>query len=239
MEQVILQSLGYTSAEISVYLSLLKLGHVKVGKIIEASGLQSSTVHNTLHFLIENGLVSYILKGKTKIYHAVNPRTILSLLKEKEKRLEEIMPNLESIQKTSEEKQNAEIYEGFNGIISMFEELIKDSKPKEEYLFFTVDVGESNKEIQEFFERYDLKRKAKKIITKGIARTELKPLFKNRPYVKMKYINHPIPSNISICEDKIAMIEWKEKPVGVLIQSKQLAKNQKDFFNDLWKVAKK
>lgn len=237
MEETIFQELGFTQAEAKVYLTLLKLGPVKVGQIIEKSGLQSSTIHNTLHSLIDKGFVRYVLRGKIKIYESVEPNLILKEFKEKEQKFEEIVPKLELMQQLTKEKPQAEIYEGTSGITTMLNELIEDSKPNNNYYFFAVDVSGLNKEIQNFFERYDAKRKAKKLIVKGLARKELKPLFVKRKYLKIRYVEFPIPSNISICGDKMALITWGEKPIGMLVKSKQLIQSQINFFNELWKTA--
>ncbi len=237
MEETILQELGFTRAEAKVYLTLLKLGPVKVGQIIEKSGLQSSTIHNTLHSLIDKGFVRYVLRGKIKIYQSVEPNLILQEFKEKEQKFEEIVPKLESMQQLTKEKPQAEIYEGTSGIITMLNELIEDSKPNDDYYFFAVDVSGLNKEIQQFFERYDQKREDKKLIVRGLARKELKSLFAKRKYLKTKYVDFPIPSNISICNDKMVLITWGEKPVGMLVKSKQLIQSQINFFNELWETA--
>lgn len=233
MEQESLEELGFTHAEAKVYLALLKLGSVKVGRIIEKSGLQSSTTHNTLHSLIERGFVRYIRKGKIRIYQGVEPKLILESYREKEKRFEECLPQLESLHKFREERQDGEIYEGFKGVASMLNELIEDTKPNDSYYFFAVDVSGLNEEIQSFFARYDAKRKAKRLDVKGLARRELKPLFTKRS-PKMRYVDFPIPSNISICNDKMAFITWGEKPSGILITSKQIIQGEKDFFEELW-----
>ena len=239
MEQEILQEFGFTQAEAKIYLVLLKLGSVKVGQIIEKTGLQSSTTHNTIHSLIEKGFVTYILKGKMKVYLAVEPKLILEEYKEKEKKFQDVLPKLESLHKFSEEKQNAEIYEGIKGVTTMLNKLIEDTKSNDTYYFFAIDVSELNKEIQIFFEKYDAKRKAKKLIVKGLARKELKPLFKKRKYLNVRYVNFPIPSNISICNNKMVLISWEEKPSGILIQSKQIIESEKKFFEELWKKAYK
>ncbi len=239
METEILQEFGFTQAEAKVYFVLLKLGAVKVGQVMGKSGLQSSTTHNTLHSLIEKGFVTYILKGKMKLYRAVEPKIILELYKEKEKEFQKILPKLESIQKFCEEKQSAEIYEGTKGIINMLSKLLEDVKPKDKYYFFAVDVSKLNREIQEFFERYDAKRKEKKLIIKGLERKELKPLFKKRKFLDVRYVDFPIPSNTIICNNKMALINWGEKPNGILIKSEQIIKSEKEFFNELWKKAHK
>lgn len=237
MEEEIFQNLGFTYAEAKIYLILLGLGSVKVGRIIEKSGLQSSTVHNTLNSLTDKGYITHILIGKIKVYQAVNPKNILKEFKDKEAKFESILPSLEQKHRFGEEKPKAEIFEGTKGIINLLNELIENAKPKDNYYFFAMDESGLNEEIQKFFEIYDAKRKDKCLIVRGIARNELKHLFEKRKILKMKYVKHEIPSNISICNNKMAIISWGEKPTGILIKSEQICKSQIEFFESLWKNA--
>ncbi|MBI2547914.1 helix-turn-helix domain-containing protein [Candidatus Woesearchaeota archaeon] len=233
----VLQRLGFTPAEAKVYLALLQSGPVKVGRIIEKSGLQSSTAHNTLHALLQNGYCTYVLRGKIKIYQAVHPSLILTSYKEKEQEFARLIPRLEILQSLAHEKQEAEIYEGFKGVTTMLNMLIEDAQPGDDYSFFATDQQEYNAEIQAFFERYDRKRKEKLLKVRGLARQELKPLFEKRETLSMRYVGHPIPTNISICHDRMALISWSEKPTGILIQSKPLIESQLRFFKVLWENA--
>ena len=234
MEILALEELGLSKGEIKTYLTLLELGETKVGNIIEKSGMVSSAVHNSINSLIEKGLISYIKKGKIKFYQAVPPKQLINFIEEKKKRVLEILPELESKQKKVKEKQEAEIFEGIKGIIAMLNLLIEDTKKEDEYLFFAVNVNQENKEIQEFFSMYDIKRKSKGLIIKGLATKEIKNLFIKRKLLKMKYPNFPIPSNTSICNDKIAFFSWEEKPVGYLIKSKQISEIYKNYFHEIW-----
>jgi sugar-specific transcriptional regulator TrmB len=234
MDTSILEEMGLSKGEAAVYLALLRLGETKVGGIIEKSGMASSAVHNSINTLIEKGLVAYIKKGKIKFYQAVPPKQILDFIEDKKKDFLKILPELELQQKKAQEIQDAEIFEGTKGIISMLNLLIENTKKGDEYLFFSVNVKEMNEEIQEFFQMYDAKRKAKGLNVKGLAPKDLKKLFIKRKILKMNYVDFPIPSNISICNDKVAFFSWEEKPVGYLIKSKQIAEMYKKYFKDIW-----
>ena len=100
--------------------------------------------------------------------------------------------------------------------------------------FFASYLNEKNEEVQQFFKKYDIKRKDKGLIIKGLAPKELKLLFIDRKSLKMKYTEFPIPHGISICKNKIAFISWGEKPIGYLIESEQISQMFKEFFNNLW-----
>ncbi len=234
MDTTILEDIGLTKGEARTYLTLLKLGKTKVGNIIEKSGMVSSATHNSINSLIDKGLISYIKIGKIKYYQAISPKQLIDFINEKKQNIIDILPQLEAEQKELKERQEAEIFVGTKGITTMLNLLIEDTKKDDEYLFFAINVKENNKEIQKFFLKYDNKRKDKGLIVKGLAPENMKELFINRKVLKMKYTKFPIPSNISICKNKIALFSWSEKPVGFLIISEQIAAMYKDFFNNIW-----
>ncbi len=238
MELEMLENFGLSRGEIKVYSALLELGSAQVGQLIEKSGIVSSAVHRSLQKLMERGFVSYIKRGKIKQYQAAPPKTILHFIDEQRKSFLDILPKLETRQKLATEKQEAEIFEGMNGIMAMLNSIIEGAKPGEEYYFFATDLTERNEELQKFFKRYDLKRKEAGFNIRGLARESLKPLFIGRKELKMKFVDFPIPSDITICDNKVAHISWDEKPVGYLIKSRHIYNVYKKFFEEVWNQAK-
>lgn len=237
MEISILEDLGLSKGEIKVYLTLLRLGSTKVGKIIEKSNMASSAVHNSLNSLIDKGLIFFTKSGKIKYYQAVPPKQLVDFIEDKKKKILKILPELEAEQTLSKEKQEAEIFVGTKGVTTMLNLLIENSKRGDEYLFFAVNVEEHNEEIQRFFLNYDAKRRAKELIVKGLVPKELKSLFEERSILRMKYTKFPIPSNISIFKNKTALFSWGEKPIGYIITSEQISDMFKNFFDSIWKMS--
>jgi len=230
-----LQDIGLSNGEIKVYLALLELGHSSAGAVLEKAEIQNSVFHFCVNNLIKKGLVSYVKKGKIRVYKASDPENFLIYLKDKEKQIQEILPILKEKQASEKEKQEVELFEGIKGCITLLNISIEDSKKGDEYLFFSSVAEGKNKDIQDFFRRFDLKRKHKGLNVKGIAPSEIKPFFSNRKHLKMKYSDFPVPSNIAICNNTMALFSWDEKPIGVLIKAKNLVEKQKDFFHKLWK----
>ena len=94
MDTSVLQDLGFSPAEIKIYLSLLEIGTAKAGAIIRHTGLQNSVVHLTLGKMLEKGLVSFFKKGQVKHYEACDPRNIIRNIEEKKNRFESLLPHL-------------------------------------------------------------------------------------------------------------------------------------------------
>ena len=54
----------------------------------------------------------------------------------------------------------------------------------------------------------------------------------------MRFVDFPTPGNIEVCRDKLLLVSWN--PVmGILIHSGSIADNFRQYFETVWKVAKK
>ena len=75
---------------------------------------------------------------------------------------------------------------------------------------------------------------------RGLANKEYKKSWfaKKSKFLNVKYVDFPIPGTIDISEDFVLIISWKPEIVGILIKSESIAKNLKDYFNEVWKIAK-
>jgi HTH-type transcriptional regulator, sugar sensing transcriptional regulator len=236
VETKALEDIGLTPGEIKVYLALLELGPSSAGIVLDKAEIQNSVFHLCVNRLIEKGLVSYVKKNRFRVYSAANPENFILYVKDKEKEIEKLLPELNAKQTFANEKQEAELFEGIKGIMTLLNILIEDAKKGDEFLMFTAEAEtpEKSEEIQRFYERYDAKRKEKGLIVKGVANVKLKPLFEKRKTLKMKYTSLPVPANTGICNNKMVLISWGEKPVGVLIHSRQIIEKQRRFFSAFW-----
>ena len=234
MNVKILEDLGVKKSEIKVYLTLLELGSCRAGKILKRLKIQNSVLHYSLNGLIQKGLVSYVKKGKVRVYKAADPDTLIEYVDGKRDELQKILPELKKRQYWVEEKEEVEFFEGKRGVKTALYSIIEDAKPRDRFLFFSADVKNYNKEIQEFYKKFDAKRKAKRLIVKGIAPKRLKSLYVKRKYLKMKYVTFPIPENMGICNNKMAIITWGEVPKAILITSRTVVEKEREFFEEIW-----
>lgn len=237
-EKTILEDLGFSKSEAIVYVALLEIGRTKSGEIIKKTGLQSSVIHNTLNTLINKGFVTFVLEGKIKKYEAVSPNLIREWIKSKEKSFEEILPKLKILEKQSKEKgTKTKVYEGFKGLLTATLEMIEN--PTEgDYKYFAAEKMLLDKKAIEFFEKVDLIKKDKKINVKGIAKSSGKEVLKDYKNSLIRYTNEEIPPAMNICGDKVLIISLSDKPVGILIESKEISKQYHDLWDNIWKKSK-
>lgn len=238
-----LEELGLTKIEAKVYLALLKLGSTTTGPLIKKTELHRATVYDVLKRLMEKGLVNYIIKEKTKYFQAVKPEYLLDIieeqkntLKRKEELAKKIIKELEIIQEKNK-KEQASIFIGKKGIKTIFEDILN----YKEYDAFA-SRGKFKEILGSYFDLFQKKKKNKKIKSRILIDETLR----NSDYVKSIYGNiRYLPKELSyptatfIYNDKIAIIIFTENPTAFLIESKDISKSFKNYFNIIWKIAKK
>ena len=110
-----LQKIGLNLNEAKVYLTLLRIGSGQAGKVSKESQINRTTTYDSLERLIEKGLVTFVIEANKKVFRPVAPERLLDQIKEKEKTIQEILPELNSVFKESKEKEESDIFKGRKG----------------------------------------------------------------------------------------------------------------------------
>lgn len=228
-----LQQAGITTNEEKVYLALIDLGPSLAGQISRKTGLHRRTVYDTTEMLIKKGLIGYIIKNNRKLFQASNPNRFLEIIEEKQNMISPIVQELQQKYTKTREKEETNFYKGKEGLKTVFEDqleakeiLILGASPK------AYDV------LQFYFKWYDKKRKQKKIRARIIAQDKKisKIPLADIKYLPQKYAN---PVSVNIYGDKTAMILWAKEPLAIVIKNKEVSEGYKNYFELMWKIAKK
>ncbi|QQG39052.1 MAG: hypothetical protein HYS32_01160 [Candidatus Woesearchaeota archaeon] len=235
-----LEYLGLTKNEVKVYLTLLKSGPSTAVDISKKGKMHRTNTYDSLTSLSDKGLVTYVLKGKVKYFQASDPRKIKVLLDEKEEAYKQILPELNSIKKIEATHEKVHIYEGVLGIKAVTDDIL--SEGKEVYTFGVPrDVSEKMKSFVGIYHKRRIKAKMRQYhIYNQDARERIKFL-NSLPYTKAAYLpkDYDSPVTTTVYAGKVAFFIWSEPPFGILIESKRMAKSYKNYFDILWKFAKK
>jgi len=239
-----LNEVGLSNWESKTYLALLEIGSTTTGPLVQKSEVPQSKIYGILDSLIKKGLVSYIIKGKIKYFHASDPRRILDLFKEKEKKVEFLLEELKN--KQLEEKHSVELFEGLKAIRGMFLGMIKDVKKGEEWYGFSTGKTSANPEIEGLYEWWGAQKPLAGLIDHLLISLENKEIFlkgaskEAMPFIKKitKFTPVSFPGDVAIFRNQVVILNWEETPTAILITSTNLSKQYKDFFLGLWKIAK-
>ena len=250
MDKNTLLEAGLTKGEAKTYLALLKIGESTVGPIAKKAEVSLSKIYEILQNLIKKGLVSSIIKNKVKHFLASDPERIIDYLEKKkqgisdsENKIREILPSLKAMKDKEEKKEIATLYEGFKGIKTFYESILRQLGKKDEVLVMGIP-----RETAERYEAYFLdwnKRRAKKQASiKLLFDYNVRDLSKKRKKIrltKIKYLpkEFKTPAWVLISKDIVATIHTLENPICVVIKDKSVSKSYINFFNLLWNLAKR
>jgi sugar-specific transcriptional regulator TrmB len=241
-----LKGLGLTDGEAKVYLALTELGSSTVGPIVSKSRVAYSNVYEILSRLIEKGLVSFIVKEKTKYFQAGSPENLNNYLDKQQEEIEQNKVKLKSIISGLEKlkeippEQEAEVFVGLKGLRTAYEKLLSGLTLRDEHIFLyshNEEWGEMADNL--YFSMGDL---IKKTNTRGVSNLEgKKSEFNKRAKgynVKIRYASFPLPGNWEGNRDMVLVISWGKIPTAILIKSKAVFNDFKEYFESAWKAAK-
>lgn len=244
-----LKEIGLTEGEIKVYFALLELGSSKTGEISIKAEVHTSKVYLILERLIRKGLASYVIKNNIRYYQITDPKQIISYIHNRKRRLDEqenqikkILPEILERQKYIKYKQSSSIYEGIKGVQALFEKMLDEWKPGDDYLVFAPGRESQIKEMNEFFRKHHLKRIEKGINVRALAlesqKKDYKKAYKNMKKINIRYTKFSLPIGINIVKDRVVTLIWEPTPTAFVIESEFVADRYRVFFNNIWKTAK-
>lgn len=237
----ILQQFGLNDNEVAVYLATLELGESTVLPISKKSGIKRTYCYDILADLGKKSLVTYFEKNNRRRYVAENPVKLGEILHKRLKEFNEILPELKSIYNQSGTKPKVRFYEGKDGIISIYEEMLKTKK----ICYAIASPNKITDYLGDFFEEFVKKTLVKKIqirelVTPDGATAEYLAGYK-KPLQEARVLLQGIKFNTDMImyDEKLAMISYGPELHAVVIESSSIVETQRILFEIIWNVSRK
>ncbi len=244
-----LKSLDLTPNQIEVYLTLLQLGQCTASTLSNKLKINRTTLYSTLKVMQNKGLVSNYKKQSATFFSAISPDLILEKARRKLNevqtyfnQIENIIPELKSLEQLYANSPKLKLYEGAEGIKALYTETFKSKKihafiplhtlPKELHSFLTKEYIEMRKENESFTHAIvDNSPFAKKYQTKD------KDSYRETKIIPYK--NLPLDAEISLYgKNKIAIISFTDELVGFSIENQAMYNTLLSVFKIVWNTVK-
>ncbi len=246
--ETILTEIGLTKNEIKIYLTLLKIGSTSTGAIVKGTGVHGSKVYDGLHRLAEKGLVTHVIIANTKHFKAVNPERLIDFLDDKKRNIEEqeneikkYIPQLQAFQELEQDNTQAEIFKGWKGMETVFNEGIKDMRKGDVWYVLGAYSGEDKKKTDAFIQKIIMKCEKKKMKWKVIYNESARKTFKyeqKSAITENRFLAQETPATINVYKDTTFIALWISNPIAFRIKNKKVADSFKAYFKFMWSVAK-
>jgi len=236
MKTELLQNLGFTKSEIKVYLCLLELNSASASDIADKTSAYRKNVYDALDKLTKKGLVSSAKIEKKRIYTAANPQKLLEFLDIRRTEIQSIIPELKKVYWAKPSIDNVTVFKGKEGLKTIFEDILKSKKN-----YNTFGSGYKFKTMLPYYYPHYQKMKFRSGIKCRAIYSEnergnefVKEFIGLKRFLPKGFMN---PSSTIIYGNKVAIIIWKENPLGILINSPEVAESYSYYFESLWESA--
>jgi len=234
-----LEQLGMHEKKAEVYLACLELDSATAYLIAKKVGLKRPTVYDIANQLMREGLLYKSMRGQVKYFSPADPEKLIRMLREKERKIREAMPELQNLYNSPKAKPLIRYFEGKEGIIEMYEDSLRSCKKGDEILAY---VGEDVlRHLPAYAADYVRRRAEKGIILRGIYKKEKKLLEyteKSRQQLRLARVldekDFPVNNETNIYKNKIAIASYGTEMFGMIIESEEIARSQRAIFELAW-----
>jgi len=226
-KEIALQQFGLTYAEVRVYVTLLQIGDATASDIAKRTGANRTFTYDRLKKLSESGLVSFIIKDNKKYFKAAPPSQLLSLLKEREEQIKEILPELEQLKKEQEKGPEVEVYSTTKGVQTALNLMLKEKK----LIYLHGSLSLFQEKMSTYFTIWNSRRIKEKIKMKILSSEDV---ILEHTETDLLLDEEKLVTSTFAFGEYVLTIMWGDLPIGILIKSKEIAENTVAFFNTVW-----
>lgn len=237
----LLINLGLNEGESKVYLASLGLGPTTILKISRSAEIKRTTVYSIIESLKQKGLINIEIRGWKKLFVAENPEKLDSILEIRRKELKNSLPELLAMYNLKGDEGFIKYYEGIEGMRTVYDDLLKDLRPKDKYMVIA-DQALWYDLDKKYFDGF-IKRRSKLNINNRM-------LFRNTEVARErqklgKILNEEIKllpekmnflSNIVITPYKIVFHQLTAPVITLVIENQSIIKTHQEVFELLWGI---
>jgi sugar-specific transcriptional regulator TrmB len=242
----ILEAVGFDSRESQLYLTGLQIGTAPASDYAKATGINRITCYNLLEELVQRGSFTMVRKVRSKWYAPVAPEYMALEARKSVEALERALPELRSLQGAKYRKPRVRFFEGLEGVRHVYE----DTLTAETELLNFANSAAVRKHWPRYDEEYVDERVRRGIHLRGIApddsagrkvHGEDRAKFREIRLVPAK--DFDFTNEINIYDHKVAICSFDSglrgdaDMFGVIIESKEVAKTQRQIFEMAWRYA--
>ncbi len=246
-----LQKIGLTEGEIKVYEALLELGECTKTALAKRSGIAPSNIYDVTDRLLDKGMISKVEKNGVAHFSPANPKHILDFLEKKKQEIDaeknvvtSLLPTLLLQFQERRERIKVEVFQGWNGIKTFFEDIFDEFNKRDENYIFGASRGQQDEQADRFFIKYSKLREQKGVKTFIIFNEELRSrkkrieFFTKSKGYHVKFLQQTTPAEIMLYKEKTNVIILTKEPLIIRITGKEVMESFKQYFDVLWKAAK-
>jgi len=243
MESEVFAQLGLDERAVAIYRALLSLGPSSIRTIADKAGVNRGSTYEYLKAMQQQGVVTYLPKGKRRHFSAREPEVLLQLAQERQQQLtlamrqlkNRIIPDLYHL-KPDFSAANVQFFEGDAGIEQVLRDILNRVGSAAEPVYSVFSSKPIRRHLYRPFPTFTAQRIARGIRVRVIAIGEggESAELSERKWIRTE--GSVDADYIAIYPPRCAIISLASDnyPTAVVIDSSEVAAAQRIIFDTLW-----
>lgn len=247
--ELLFRHLGLSEKQATLYRLLLENGASRVATLSQKSGIKRSTVYATLKELAQNGLVTQFEKGNIIFFRPETPYKLQEMIETKTSEAkivkelgEDVVAGLMSQWKAAVGRPVIRHFEGKEGIERVLEDIYAPGKSE---ILGCVGLEHPDEELYgKIIAKFMPLRVRRKIFTRALNSdsSRARELQKHdKQHVREIFLSdpqrYPLPAEIDVYTDKIALLSFDRKDfTGLVIENQAFATTLRSVFTLLFNL---
>lgn len=230
--------IGLPKREAEVYIAALELGPTGALQIARRTGMTRPTVYDAIEALKKRGLMEVRLYGLKSKFAAADPDQFDAIISGHKLKFETMLPELKALYNLEGAKSQTKYYEGFNGIKTVYEMILRDIRSGDPYYVIgdkdSWDKSGETKWLDDFIERRGRRRLDARVILPdtpknraGLAREKI---FQQN----VRLMREPIGTDILVTPQRYVIHNFAPPVTAVAIENKDIIESQLKLFRYIW-----
>jgi len=252
MELSDLKEVGLSEGEIRVYRALLEFGESTSTKLAKKARVSSSKIYEITDRLIEKGIVSSVKKEGVLHFFAADPEMLRDFLRQKEEEIQReksivdsLMPALLGQYKKTKEETEVNVFYGWKGLKTAFLSLENSLGRGDESLVFGASIGKSPEQADVFFSQHQKRVEERGYKVRIIFNEDMRKRKQRHEYYdksklhEIRYLHQTTFTELYVYKDYVLILMLLENPIGIRVRGKEAVASFVQFFETMWRQAKK
>lgn len=233
--------LGLTENEAKVYLAALTLGPTTILKLAQAAETKRTTVYSVVESLKMKGLITIEVKGFKKLFVAESPEKLETILENRKTLLAKTLPEFSALYNLKGGESQIKYYEGLSGIKSVYENLIRDVRPKEDYSIISHQEQWINLDPEFFLDftkrRAKLNINIRLLVQDSPTAREHKRLEKTfNEHIKILPKDTSLNTNLVVIPKKVVIHQLTPPIMAIVIENQSVVRMHQQLFEIIWRT---
>lgn len=235
-----LKNLGLSEHEAQVYYASLALGPSTVLKIARAAGLKRTTVYYVIDALERQGLMSVEVRGFKQLYASESPEKLARLIDRRRDEFQKLLPEFSALYNLKGGESTIKYYEGLESVKNVYESMLRDVRPQENYLVISDTQRWTNLDPKYFLDFRA--RRAKLNINRRLLLQDTPPAREYQKFqanygeiIKLLPKETKLVTNLMVIPRRAVIHQLTPPIMAIVIENKSVIQMHQQLFEILWK----